>query len=368
MDYPGGPVEVFVPGRVCLFGEHSDWAGGYRRQDPGLEPGSTLIAGTDQGIRAEVERHDGALVLTTVVPEGRGAPRVIPLDAGALRAEAEGGGFWSYVAGTAAELLCRHRIGGLRLENRRMDLPVRKGLFSSAAACVLTARAFNRLYDLDLSVRDEMELAYQGELRTGSRCGRMDQGCAFGGRPVRMEFDGDRVEVEEIPPGRDLHLLVVDLRARKDTKRILSRLNAAYPAAPGEVARGVRELLGPVNRRLVGEAVDALRAGDAERLGRLMVEAQERFDRLAMPACPEELTAPILHRVLAHDGLRPHVWGGKGVGSQGDGSAQFVARSPKDREAAVRVVERELGMTALRVTLRAGAGAETEAGAGAAAS
>jgi len=24
-------MQIFVPGRICLFGEHSDWAGGYRR-------------------------------------------------------------------------------------------------------------------------------------------------------------------------------------------------------------------------------------------------------------------------------------------------------------------------------------------------
>jgi galactokinase len=24
-------MKLFVPGRICLFGEHSDWAGGYRR-------------------------------------------------------------------------------------------------------------------------------------------------------------------------------------------------------------------------------------------------------------------------------------------------------------------------------------------------
>ncbi len=25
-------VELFVPGRLCLFGEHSDWAGSYARR------------------------------------------------------------------------------------------------------------------------------------------------------------------------------------------------------------------------------------------------------------------------------------------------------------------------------------------------
>jgi galactokinase len=30
-DIGSKPREVFVPGRICLMGEHSDWAGSYRR-------------------------------------------------------------------------------------------------------------------------------------------------------------------------------------------------------------------------------------------------------------------------------------------------------------------------------------------------
>ena len=37
------------------------------------------------------------------------------------------------------------------------------------------ARAFNRVYGLRLTVRGEMEVAYQGERLTPSMCGRMDQ-------------------------------------------------------------------------------------------------------------------------------------------------------------------------------------------------
>ena len=34
------------------------------------------------------------------------------------------------------------------------------------------------------SVRGEMELAFKGETTTPSKCGRMDQCCAFGQTPV----------------------------------------------------------------------------------------------------------------------------------------------------------------------------------------
>lgn len=44
----------------------------------------------------------------------------------------------------------------------------------------------------------------------------------------------------------------------------------------------------------------------------------------------QELTAPKLHRVLQHPKIQPLIYGGKGVGSQGDGAAQLIAKSKDD--------------------------------------
>ena len=90
-----------------------------------------------------------------------------------------------------------------------------------------------------------MELAYMGEITTPSRCGRMDQGCAFGNRPVLMVFDGDRLDTIELQVEEELHFVVVDLGAQKDTMEILNRLNRCYPFAENDLERGVQELLGP---------------------------------------------------------------------------------------------------------------------------
>jgi UTP-glucose-1-phosphate uridylyltransferase/mevalonate kinase len=345
-------MKIFVPGRICLFGEHSDWAGGYRRTNAEVEKGYTLICGTDQGIHAEVSPHPTSLVLSTITPEGkRVGPYEIPLEPRALLEEAGKGGFWSYAAGVAYQVITNYRVRGLVIDNYQMDLPMKKGLSSSAAICVLTARAFNRVYDLKMTVRGEMELAYQGEITTPSRCGRMDQGCAFGNRPVLMTFDGDRLDTEELQVSKELHYVIVDLHAKKDTVEILAKLNRSYPFADNEVERGVQELLGPINKRIVHQAIEALRAGEAEQLGRLMTEAQAFFDRYAAPACPEELTSPVLHQVLNYEPLKPHIWGGKGVGSQGDGTAQFLTRSADDQQAVMEIIDRDLGMSCLALTL-----------------
>ena len=348
-------MKLFVPGRICLFGEHSDWAGGYRRINADIEKGYTLITGTDQGIYAEVTPHPTSLVLTSTTPDGEiHGPHEIPMQPKALLDEAQRGGFWSYIAGVAYQVLTNYHVRGLVFNNYKTDLPVKKGLSSSAAICVLAARAFNRVYDLKLTIRGEMELAYQGEITTPSRCGRMDQGCAFGNRPVLMVFDGDRLDTIELQVDQNLYFVIVDLQAQKDTMEILNRLNRCYPFPENEIEKGVQELLGPINKRVTQQAVDALRASDGEGLGALMGEAQAFFDRYAIPACPEELTAPELHRVLNYEPLKPHIWGGKGVGSQGDGTAQFIARSEADQQAVIEIIERDLETPCLKLTLKPG--------------
>ena len=345
-------MKIFVPGRICLFGEHSDWAGGYRRINAEIEKGYSLITGTDQGIHAEVSPHPTSLVVTSTTPDGEiHGPVEIPMEPKRLMEEAQKGGFWSYIAGVAYQALTHYHVRGLVINNYLTDLPIKKGLSSSAAICVLTARAFNRVYDLKLTVRGEMEMAYQGEITTPSRCGRLDQGCAFGNRPVLMTFDGDRLETEELHVNEPLYFVLVDLQAKKDTLEILNRLNRCYPFAKNDLERGVQELLGPINKRIVHQAMDALQQVDGQRLGELMSEAQGFFDRYAMPVCPEELTSPVLHKILDYEPLKPHVWGGKGVGSQGDGTAQFVCRSESDQQAVIETLQRDLGMPGYKMTI-----------------
>ena len=343
-------IEVGVPGRLCLFGEHSDWAGGYRVSHPEIEPGMCLVSGTDQILSGRAELADGVLEITSVLSRGEElGPARIAAEPAALDAAARGADFFSYAAGTAAEMVARFGVGGLRLQISG-DLPVRKGLSSSAAVCVLVARAYARCYGLALDELAQMDLAYAGERRTGSECGRMDQVCAFGRRVSLLDIDGEQLQVAEVTPGAPLHLLVVDLRRGKDTRRILEDLNACFPETPGAVANGVREALGARNRELVVRAKGALERGDAAALGGLMVEAQALFDEWLGPACPE-LAAPRLHEVLAHPAVAELSYGGKGVGSQGDGCAQLVARGPEARERLAARLTRELQVDCYPLTL-----------------
>jgi UTP-glucose-1-phosphate uridylyltransferase/mevalonate kinase len=345
-------MKIFVPGRICLFGEHSDWAGGYRRINADVEKGYALIVGTNQGLHARVKPHPDKLILKASFEDGRRKePIEIPMDRDILLAEAMKGGFASYAAGTAYQILTHYRVRGLEIDNYLTDLPVQKGLSSSAAICVLVARAFNRVYDLKMTVRGEMEYAYMGEITTPSRCGRLDQGCAYGNRPILMTFDGDRLDVEELNVPQTLHYVIVDLKAFKDTKEILAKLNQSYPFADNEIQRGVQKYLGPVNANINARAAAAVRKGDAAVLGRLMTEAQAEFDQYLQPACPSQLTSPVLHKLLKYAPIQEHILGGKGVGSQGDGTAQFLVKDTQAQEKVIEIIERDLKMPCMKLDI-----------------
>lgn len=346
-------MKLFVPGRICLFGEHTDWAARYRQNNAELEKGFTIITSTNQGVYAEVQPHPTSIILKTSLSDGtRHGPFTLPMEAAALLAEAEKGSFFSYAAGVAYQILTDYRVQGVEIDNYLTDLPVKKGLSSSAAICVMVARAFNRIYDLKMTTRGEMEYAYRGETTTPSRCGRMDQGCAYQ-HPILMSFDGDLINVREFSVPSNLHMVIVDLEAGKDTLLILNQLHHCYPFAENEMQKKVQHYLGPLSAEITKSAYEALRQGDAEAVGKLMTRAQHEFDHHLIPACPSQLTAPVLHKVLNYEPIQQYILGGKGVGSQGDGSAQFIVKDEDSQRRVIEIIERDLNMSCLKLVVEA---------------
>jgi hypothetical protein len=295
------------------------------------------------------------LHLRSTTNDGSVAETELPLDEGALAAAAQAGGFWSYAAGVSYVMSTQFIVGGLSVDNYRTTLPLKKGLSSSAALCVLLARAFNRCYALGLTPRGEMQAAYEGERLTPSQCGRMDQAVAFGQVPVVMRFAGDVMSVAPAQLGAALHLVLVDLRAAKDTVAILSALQAAFPHPRADQDRSLAALLGPINQRITAEAAAAMAGGDVEALGGLMLEAQREFDARAGPLCPAHLGrggSPALHRALEHPAIQGLIWGGKGLGSQGDGSAQLLCKGAQAQAAVCEILEADLGVRCMSFTLQ----------------
>lgn len=345
-------LELFVPGRLCLFGEHTDWAGKYRTMNADIVPGASIVTGIEQGIYAEVEKSP-IFEMYSEAPEIKDVWQdfACRMNETELKNVAKSGSFFSYCAGVASYMLEWYHVGGVKITLKSMTLPMKSGLSSSAAICVLVARAFNQIYKLNLNTMGEMNIAYVGELRTASRCGRLDQACAFGVKPNLMIFDGDEVEVKTLNVKKHLYWVFADLCAEKDTIKILRDLNKGFPFASNEMEEREQKALGEENQHIINLAIKYMAEGDAEALGKLMTEAQKLFDTAVAPMCPDELTSPKLHKVLRDSNIQKWVYGGKGVGSQGDGSIQFLA---KDKECQKNLIDymNSQGMMAYPLTLK----------------
>lgn len=346
-------INLFVPGRLCLFGEHSDWAGAYMTTNADLLEGQAIVTGINLGIHATAEKSEEFEVSS--YDENRNEVSFSsPMEIDLLRKHAQEPMLFSYCCGVAAYMRENYHVGGVRIQMSDVTLPMKKGLSSSAAVCCLVAKAFNELYGLRISIRGIMQIAYRGELMTGSRCGRLDQACAYGEKPVLMHFYQNEIDVETIRVGQTLYWVIADLCAGKDTKKILAYLNKAYPFATDNVGKSVQEALGADNHRIIAKARKAIEDGDAKELGRIMTEAQKLFDEKVAPACPDELESPVLHSVLNDQQIQKWIYGAKGVGSQGDGTVQLLARDKRCQAALVDYLNNERHMDAFPFTLNAG--------------
>lgn len=119
---------------------------------------------------------------------------------------------------------------GIRINNYQTTLPMKKGLSSSAAVCVLVVQSLNDFFQLQLNVNQIMELAYEGEMNTPSRCGRMDQCVAMGRDSIGlMEFNESHCSLHRLTSPIPIYFVVADMKAGKDTVVILRSLNECFP-------------------------------------------------------------------------------------------------------------------------------------------
>jgi galactokinase len=124
-------LNLFVPGRLCLFGEHTDWAGHYRTMNADILPGAAIVTGIEQGIYAEVEKSS-KFELYSDAPEIADAWNDFSckMNESELKRVARSGSFFCYCAGVASYMLEWYRVGGVRIRITRMTLPMKSGLSS----------------------------------------------------------------------------------------------------------------------------------------------------------------------------------------------------------------------------------------------
>ena len=148
-------TELFVCGRLCILGEHSDWAGCYRHMNESIAVGQALVCLTNEGLFARCSNNRGVhspstdqadkdLGMFTFISSGcsssctsTNANMSVCLTSSSIVTEltdiAKSRGFFAYIAGTLLVMMqlpqFKHKLlrHGLLIDNYRTSLPVGKG-------------------------------------------------------------------------------------------------------------------------------------------------------------------------------------------------------------------------------------------------
>jgi galactokinase len=306
---------AFAPGRVNLIGDHTDTTGGL-----------VLPMAIDLGTTIELERGGDEVVLTSSALPGEAR---VPLDV-ADPAAAEPA--WArYVAGVVAEL--RPAVG-LR-GHVRTTLPVGAGLSSSAALEVAVAVG---LAPDQPAVERALACQRAEQRASGVPCGVMDQlASAAGVDGHALLVDCTTLAVTPVPLPAGIEVVVVHSgQARELAGSAYAARRAACEAAEAIVGplrhAAEDDLLGvhdPVIRRRarhvvrenarVRAAAAALRDGDVETVGRLLVESHHSLRD------DFEVSTPALDAVVDRLVATPGVLGARLTGAGFGGCAVALA-------------------------------------------
>jgi len=272
-------------GRVCIFGDHCDWAGT-----------QVIASSIDRKVVTKAKKTDNDRISITSLNFFHGTEDQAAFEVGEAKDLPLLSHRLSYVNAVVVALQqLGLEIGGARLEISS-DLPMKKGLSSSAALCVSTARALNGLFSLGLDTRDIIETSYRAENGIlGIGCGKMDQTAAAHERPLFIDF-GEGLHYQIVNMRRDLHLVVVDIGGERDTRKILNTLNHYYfvkrdPLIVKTLGQDIPEIVARARSEMEGRC-------RPKKIGELMNENQACYDRGLRPFCPEELDKEELYEAL----------------------------------------------------------------------
>jgi len=274
-------VVADAPGRVNLIGEHTDYQEGF------VLP-VALPQRTTATVRPRNDHHVTA-VSADVSP---------PIDY-ELGREQRGLGWGDYIQGVTY-ILARdgHRLSGFDVQ-LRSEVPPGSGLSSSAALEVSLLRALRQAFDLTLDDVQLARLAQRAEVEfVGARVGIMDQmASSLGTSTDALFLDTRTLLYEYVSLPHPLAIIVIDsgvthqhvggeylvrraeaeeaarllgVRCLRDvTVRQLGRLQGL----PSVLRRRARHIVSENDRVL--KACDALRCGELENFGRLLLASHE---------------------------------------------------------------------------------------------
>src|SRR3990167_11072465 len=310
--------EASSPGRVCMVGEHCDYA-----------RGKCIALPTSQKVKAKGCKRADELIKIKSVLDGDELNLGFVLGDDFLDLSHP----LSYCRAVIQAVLQKGFVLGGAEIDIESDLPIGKGLSSSAAVTVTTAKILNEIFSLGLGSAEIAELAYIAEHDIlGIGCGRMDQLASAHDSFLMLDFSqGTKPHVKRLSkPAVELHLLVgIPTKTKRDIKNILTHCNQAYFSPAEKKHFDFKIVLDEyIPEKVIRPMEKEIKNGNIEGIGRMLRLNQEIYDKFFLPVC-DEFDAPYLYQCLKIARENGSV-GEKWTGAGGAGSFLCLARSERD--------------------------------------
>lgn len=336
-------VRVHYPGRVCVLGEHCDWAGGASLAVPlPLGVGVTVERPGPGGDVAVEQSGSGEDVTLRTVLEGRPSETRFPVEGFVDR----NGGPLRFAPAALHLLRAEGIVVGARVVTVDSDLPAGRGLSSSAAFSLAVLDGLARSAGHTVEPMRLAAWAFRVEHDLlGVECGLLDQLACAARAPVLIEWGSGRGaghDLRTVPVRGDFHLLVGAFATPRDTAGILAALNRDVREGGAATAAAF-----PTFAASAREGAAALAAADPARLGAAMDRAQRAYEDHLEVALPE-LAAPGLRRACTASRAMGAL-GAKFSGAGGDGSVVALFGSAAAAAAAATALRPGLDTWSFRV-------------------
>jgi galactokinase len=356
-------IVVSAPGRVCLFGEHMDWCGHcvipaaidariYVEASPlpgsisevrSFKPFQTKAFFNLRDIRIDPVsdlRYVGAVLKAMLLEE-----RITSQDSSLIR----------FVKGKDLT----KDVAATEVGRDYEDLPVKKGLSSSAALCVavavatdITARPPSSTGLISNSQKENFERTIEGNLVTyanlayiaerkilGVNCGQMDQYASAYGGILSIDCSREPAKVDKLKMKRVIPIVIGDTNQQKDTPRILAWLGDRFKRKEKLFMEGIDGIA-----RVVSDARKELdkESPNLEKVGELMNKNQQYLSRNLNVSgeCP---ISPSNLDKLVNAALDGGAVGAKLTGSGGGGCVVALCESEGQRNPVRQAIKKAGG-------------------------
>ncbi len=342
-------LQAIGPGRVNLLGEHVDY-----------NDGLVLPAAIDRQVVLTAERVSEPVVDLTA--QDLHTSVAFSLDRLDSKQDVNGNPLptWALYPAGVAFTLQKHGLSvtGMRA-SYTSDIPIGSGLSSSAAVEVAFAALWQELGGWQLDRLTLAKLCQEAEVGyVGVYCGLIDQfACANGVAGQALVFDTRSLDWQPVPLPEQAAIIIADSTMRRSLsnsaynerraqcEEAVRRLRVFLPGIqslrdvsvedfnrygdelPEVIRMRARHVVEEIAR--VAEAVPALRSGDVERFGQLMLAGHASLRDLYQVSIPElDLLVDLASRL-------PGCWGARLSGA-GFGGCTVNLVNEQDAEAFIR--------------------------------